>query len=99
LPRGLFKSTKGAVYLANPVGMERVLEAGRLFHIHWLVEVAVQEGCLEIYLSSFPVSDGKKTTDEAESFKAKSRSKYFLVVESMYLGIPHGNKTSLELLN
>ena len=68
-------------------------------HVHFFVEVSIEESILHIHLIKRPTTNNSYNNEIFDRCKESNRNKYFLIVNTILLSKALGNWASLVSLN
>ena len=68
-------------------------------HVHFFLEVSIEESILHIYLIKRPTANDSHSNKTSNRCKAGYRSKSFLIVNAIFLSKAFGNEASLVSFN
>ena len=68
-------------------------------HVHFFLEVSIEESILHIHLIKRPTANDSHKNETSDKCKASNKSKCFLIVNAIFLSKAFGNEASLVSLN
>ena len=95
--RSLFEAIKSTTNATNLT--TRVSIARGWLHVHFLLEVSIEESIFHIHLIKRPTVNSSHNNKTSDKCKASNRSKCFLIVNVIFLSKAFGNEASLVSFN